>query len=58
MQIEDDSGDECSATLKRVFRDKKRKRFRLHPENDTMEDFYAKDIEIIGIAVKVLKNLR
>lgn len=57
VQIEDES-DECSATLKRVFRDKKRKRFRLHPENDTMEDFYADNVEIIGIAVKVLKNLR
>ena len=58
VQIEDESNDECSATLKRVFRDKKHKRFRLHPENDTMEDFYADNVEIIGIAVKVLKNLR
>ena len=58
VQIEDESDDECSATLKRVFRDKKHKRFLLHPENDTMEDFYADNVEIIGIAVKVLKNLR
>ena len=58
VQIENESDDECSATLKRVFRDKKHKRFRLHPENDTMEDFYADNVEIIGIAVKVLKNLR
>ena len=58
VQIEDESDDECSATLKRVFRDEKHKRFRLHPENDTMEDFYADNVEIIGIAVKVLKNLR
>lgn len=58
VQIENESDDECSATLKRVFRDEKHKRFRLHPENDTMEDFYADNVEIIGIAVKVLKNLR
>lgn len=53
---EDDSG-ESSATLKRVYRDNKRKRFRLHPENDEMEDFYAKNIDIIGIAVKVIKDV-
>ncbi len=47
-----------SATLKRVFFDKNKKRFRLHPENDAMEDFYVEDIKIIGIAVKVLKDLR
>lgn len=48
---------ESSATLKRVYRDSRYKRFRLHPENDEMEDFYAKNIEIIGIAVKVIKDL-
>ena len=53
---EDDSG-ESSATLKRVYRDNKRKRFRLHPENDEMEDFYAENIDIIGIAVKVIKDV-
>ena len=53
---EDDSG-ESSATLKRVYRDNKRKRFRLHPENDDMEDFYAENIDIIGIAVKVIKDV-
>lgn len=46
-----------NATLKRVYKDKKRKCFRLHPENDEMDDFYAKDIEVIGIAIKVIKDL-
>ncbi len=49
---------ERSATLKRIYKDKKNKRFRLHPENDDMEDFYAKNIEVKGIAIKVLKDLQ
>lgn len=48
---------ESSATLKRVYRDNKRKRFRLHPENDSMQDFYVDKIDVIGIAVKVIKDL-
>lgn len=48
---------ESSATLKRVYRDNKRKRFRLHPENDNMQDFYVDKIDVIGIAVKVIKDL-
>ena len=38
---ESDCSDESMATLKRVYRDDKNKRFRLHPENDNMKDFYA-----------------
>ncbi len=53
----DDGCAESSATLKRIYRDDKHKRFRLHPENDDMEDFYVKSVEIIGVAVKVLKDL-
>lgn len=48
---------ESSATLKRVYRDNKRKRFRLHPENDSMQDFYVDKLDVIGIAVKVIKDL-
>lgn len=48
---------ESSATLKRVYKDNKRKRFRLHPENDNMHDFYVDKIDVIGIAVKVIKDL-
>lgn len=59
VQIEDyENCPECSATLKRVYREDEQKRFRLHPENDSMKDFYADNIEIVGIAVKVIKDLK
>lgn len=54
---ESDCSDESMATLKRVYRDDKNKRFRLHPENDKMKDFYAEHIDVIGIAVKVIKDV-
>lgn len=58
VMVENDGGcDESSATLKRIYHEKRRKLFRLHPENDEMEDFYAKNVDVIGIAVKVLKDL-
>ena len=44
-------------TLKRYFIDRKRKKIRLHPENDEMEDMYFEKIDIQGIAVKVIKNI-
>lgn len=46
---------EC--TLKKYYRDNRRRKIRLHPENDDMEDMYFDNIEIQGIAVKVIKNL-
>ena len=46
---------EC--TLKRYYMDKSKKQIRLHPENDTMEDMFFDNIEIQGVAVKVIKNL-
>lgn len=57
MLTESDCSDESMATLKRVYRDDKNKRFRLHPENDNMKDFYAEHIDVIGIAVKVIKDV-
>lgn len=44
-------------TLKRFYKDKNNKRFRLHPENDEMEDIYVDNLIIQGIAVKVWKDL-
>ena len=44
-------------TLKRYYLDKKRKKVRLHPENDEMKDMYFDEISIQGVAVKVLKDL-
>jgi len=46
---------EC--TLKRYYKDEKRKKIRLHPENNEMEDMYFDTISIQGVAVKVIKNL-
>lgn len=48
---------ENEATLKRYYVDKKKKKIRLHPENDKMEDMYFNEINIQGVAVKVLKDL-
>ena len=44
-------------TLKRYYLDEKRKRIRLHPENDGMDDMYFKSIDIQGVAIKVIKDL-
>lgn len=46
-----------SATLKRFYKDDKRRQVRLHPENDEMEDMYYDDVQIQGIAVKVIKDV-
>lgn len=53
----DDSSDGCNATLKRFYRDRKRKKVILHPENDNMEDMIFDDIIIQGVAVKAIKDL-
>ena len=45
------------ATLKRYYKDNRKKKIRLHPENDNMQDMYFDKIQIQGIAVKVIKNL-
>lgn len=49
--------NDSECTLKRYYKDRKHKQIRLHPENDEMEDMYFDNIEIQGIAVKVIKNL-
>ncbi len=56
--VQNDYDNECSATLKRFFRTNDNNIFRLHPENSEMEDMYINNIEIVGVAVKVLKDLR
>ena len=45
------------ATLKRYYIDNRRKKIRLHPENDAMQDMYFDKIQIQGVAVKVIKDL-
>lgn len=49
---------ENDATLKRVFIDEHNHRIRLHPENDSMYDFYVQDCIVRGLAVKVIKDIR
>lgn len=44
-------------TLKRLYRDDKRKKVILHPENDTMPDMEFNEVEIQGVAVHVIKKL-
>lgn len=45
------------ATLKRFYIDKKKRKIRLHPENDEMGDMYFDKIDIQGVAVKVIKDI-
>jgi repressor LexA len=47
----------CDCTLKRYFIDRQKKKVRLHPENDGMEDMYYKEVAIQGVAIKVIKNI-
>lgn len=49
--------DNNEATLKRYYLDKKKKKVRLHPENDDMQDMYFDNIQIQGVAIKVIKDL-
>ena len=56
--ISDEITGESIATLKRFYKDEAHKRFILHPENREMSDIIVKDVSIVGIAVRVLKNLR
>lgn len=48
-------GGDC--TLKRYFIDRKKRKIRLHPENDNLSDMYFDTIAIQGVAVKVIKNI-
>ena len=48
-------GGEC--TLKRYYPEPENRRIRLHPENDSMQDMYFKEIEIQGVAVKLIKGI-
>ena len=44
-------------TLKRLYRDEKRRKIILHPENPDYDDIVVDYCEIQGVAVKVLKDL-
>lgn len=49
--------DDGECTLKRYYKDKRRKKIRLHPENEKMKDMFFDTIEIQGVALKVIKNI-
>ncbi len=49
--------DDGECTLKRYFMDRRRKKVRLHPENDKMEDMYFDNVQIQGVAVKIIKDI-
>ena len=55
--VEDDYSDSWSATLKRFYRDLKNNRYILHPENSRLEDIIVDQVQVVGVAVRVLKNL-
>ena len=46
------------STLKRLYRDYKRKCVILRPENDCMEDIIVHECYIQGVAVKVIKDIK
>ena len=50
--------DNENATLKRLYKDEKLHKIRLHPENDEMDDMIFDDIQIQGVAIKVLKDIK
>ncbi len=54
--IPDEYGGEMTATLKRFY--KERGRYRLHPENDYMDDIYVNKLEILGVAVKIISDVK
>ena len=54
--IPDEYGGEMTATLKRLY--KERGRYRLQPENDSMKDIYVNRLEILGIAVKNISDVK
>lgn len=55
--IPDEYGGEMSATLKRFYKERGKK-FRLHPENDYMDDIFVDKLEILGVAVKIISDVK
>ena len=48
-------GGEC--TLKKYYKDKKSRKIILHPMNSEMEDMLFDEVEIQGVAVKIIKSI-
>ena len=45
------------ASLKRYYIDRKRRKIRLHPENEKYEDMYYDNVRIQGVAIKIIKDI-
>ena len=45
------------ATLKRYYIDTKKRKIRLHPENEKFEDMFYDSVRIQGVAVKIIKDI-
>ena len=56
--VTDELTGEKTATLKTFFKDEKNRRYILHPENKDMKDIIVDEIEILGVALRVLKTLK
>ena len=48
---------DSEVTLKRYYKLRDIKAYRLHAENDMYEDKIVKDCQVLGVAVKILKDL-
>lgn len=46
---------DAGGTLKRYYPEPEKKRVRLHPENDSMKDFFVRECVVQGVAKKVFK---
>ena len=55
--VDDEITGESRATLKRFYRDRENKRYILRPENEKMRDIIVSEVNIIGVAISVLKML-
>tara|TARA_R110000824_G_scaffold401771_1_gene615340 strand:- start:50090 stop:51682 length:1593 start_codon:yes stop_codon:yes gene_type:complete len=48
--------DDNEATLKKIYRE--RDRYRLQPSNQALLPFYRKDVEIRGVVIQVIRNIK
>lgn len=55
--ITDEQTGDATATLKRLYFDRKNEGYILHPENFAMSDIRVSEVAILGVATKVLKSL-
>lgn len=47
-----------SVTLKRFYKLEDEKKYRLHPENDKYSDIILDKCNILGVAVKIIKDIK